>query len=215
MLTHKSQSPPLQPNYFTIFSSPRNSNLYQVCLPMYLYPPTLGPSNPGASNPEPSKHGTPHRRWRVPWFKGCVEVGWKIGGLRGWRVPTLEGFQAWSVLRLDRFPGWMVPRHSKAWQVSRFEGSKVGGRQGWRVANSESSRVAGNPPRVGGFQGWIVSRLDSWKTPGGFKGWSWRSKVEICWNVPRFPRLKGSRVGGFQGVRVGVLGSGGFHGSSC
>lgn len=136
MLTHKSQSPPLQPNYFTIFSSPRNSNLYQV----------------------------------------------------------------WSVLRLDRFPGWMVPR------LGRFQGLKVprleGGRV-WRVANSESSRVAGNPPRVGGFQGWIVSRLDSWKTPGGFQGWSWRSKVWICWNVPRFPRLKGpglevSRASGLE-----------------
>lgn len=133
----------------------------------------------------------------------------RFAGLEGSSTGRFPGLECSEVGQISRLDG------SKAWQVSRFEGSKVGGRQGWRVANSESSRVAGNPPRVGGFQGWIVSRLDSWKTPGGFKGWSWRSKVEICWNVPRFPRLKGSRVGGFQGVRVGVLGSGGFHGSSC
>ena len=37
-------------------------------------------------------------------------------------------------------------------------------------------------------------------------------RLEYAGNVRR---LKGSRVEGFQGVRVGVVGLGGFHGWSC
>ena len=105
------------------------------------------------------------------------------------------------VPRLGRFQGLKVPR---------LEGGRV-----WRVANSESSRVAGNPPRVGGFQGWIVSRLDSWKNSWWVQGLELAFQGLNMLECSKISKVERSRVGGFQGVRVGVLGLGGFHGSSC
>ena len=84
--------------------------------------------------------------------RGAPRLG-REGRLQGWKVPALGGFQleCSEVEKVSRLDG------SKAWQVPRFESSKVGGLQGWRVVSSESSRV-------GGFQGCIVSKF-CWKVP--------------------------------------------------
>lgn len=69
-------------------------------------------------------------------------------------------------------------------------------------------------------QGWRFSGLDRFKVGQLENSW-WVPGLELAFQglnmleCSKISKVERSRVGGFQGVRVGVLGLGGFHGSSC